>query len=314
MGAYVLRRLLATVPTLLLVSVMVFVIVHLTPGDPVTFMLGDEATPEVAQALRHRMGLDQPLPIQYVKWLARAGTGDLGRSIRSNQPVSEAILQRIPVSIELTLAALLISLAISVPAGVLSATRRNSALDTGATVTALLGVSMPNFLLGFLLIYLFAVKLRLLPPSGWSPLDEGLASNLKSVIMPALTLGAAAAAIVTRMTRSALLEVLGLDYVRTARAKGLAENRVVLKHALKNALVPVVTIVGLQVGHLMGGAIITETLFSLPGMGRLIVDAINTRDYPVVQGVVLFAAVIFVFANLAVDLTYGALDPRIRYS
>lgn len=314
MAGYFIRRLIATLPTLLLVSVMVFVIVHLTPGDPVTFMLGDEASPEVVATLRQRLGLDQPLPVQYGKWLFRAATGDLGRSIRSNMPVAEAILQRIPVSIEVTLIAMLVSLSIAIPAGVLSATRRNSAVDMGATAGALVGVSMPNFLLGFFLIYLLAVKLRLLPPSGWVPLSESLTLNLKSAVMPALTLGAAAAAIVTRMTRSSLLEVLSLDYVRTARAKGLAERHVVMKHAFRNGLIPVVTIVGLQVGHLMGGAIITETLFGLPGMGRLIVDAINTRDYPIVQGVVLFSAVIFVFANLMVDFLYAGLDPRIRYS
>jgi peptide/nickel transport system permease protein len=314
MAAYVLRRLLATIPTLLLLSLMVFAIVHLTPGDPVSFMLGDEATPEVAKAMRERLGLDQPLAVQYGKWLIRSVTGDLGRSMRSNMPVSEAIMQRMPVSVELAAIAMLISLSLAIPAGILSATRRNSLVDTGATVGALVGVSMPNFMLGFFLIYVFSLQLRLLPPSGWVPLGEDLSLNLKSVLMPAITLGAAAAAIVTRMTRSSLLEVLSLDYVRTARAKGLAERRVILKHAFKNALVPVVTIVGLQVGHLLGGAIITETLFGLPGMGRLMVDAINTRDYPIVQGVVLFSAVIFLTANLLVDVAYAALDPRIRYS
>lgn len=314
MGLYIVRRFVAMIPVLLLVSVIVFSLIHLTPGDPATSMLGEEATPQAVSALRAKLGLDQPIPIQYVKWLASVVRGDLGRSIRSNQPVSEAIAERLPVTIELAILAVTISLLIAIPAGIIAAMRRNSALDAGSTFVALLGVSLPNFFLAILLILLFGVKLRWLPPFGYQPLTQGLGGNLQRMILPAITLGTALAAIVTRMMRSSLLEVLDQDYIRTARAKGLGEARMVRAHALKNALMPVVTIVGLQIGGLLGGAIITESIFVLPGIGRLLVDAIFQRDFPLVQGVVLFVSLTFLFSNFAVDLAYAYLDPRIRYS
>lgn len=314
MGRYVLRRLLSMAPVLFLVSLIVFSLIHLTPGDPVLTMLGEEATPETIAAMRAKLGLDRPLPVQYLSWMGRVLQGDLGRSIRTNQPVSEAIAQRLPVTIELALLSTLVALAIGIPVGILSAVRRNSPLDTGSTTIALLGVALPNFFLAILLIFLFSVKLRWLPPIGYVPLVDDLGANLKRMIMPSLTLGTAVAAVVMRQTRSALLEVLDQDYVRTARAKGLNEARTVRSHALKNALIPVVTVVGLQIGGLLGGAIITETIFSMPGIGRMLIDSIFQRDFPLVQGVVLFTALAFLVTNLLVDLIYAFLDPRIRYS
>jgi peptide/nickel transport system permease protein len=314
MGRYILRRLLQMIPVLFLVSLIVFSLIHLTPGDPATSMLGEEATPEAVAALRQKLGLDRSLPEQYVRWLGAVMQGDLGRSIRSNQPVSQAIMDRLPVTIELSLIAVLISLAIAIPTGIISAMRRNSAIDTTSTTVALLGVSLPNFFLAILLIFLFSLKLGWLPPIGYTPFLDNPAENLKRMLMPAITLGTALAAIVMRMTRSSLLEVLDQDYVRTARAKGLTESSMVRRHALRNAMIPVVTVVGLQVGGLLGGAIITESIFVLPGIGRLLVDSILQRDFPLVQGVVRFAALAFLLANLAVDLLYAFLDPRIRYS
>jgi peptide/nickel transport system permease protein len=252
--------------------------------------------------------------VQYVKWASSVLQGDLGRSIRSNRPVSEAIISRLPVTIELAFLSVVISMVIAIPVGIIAAMRRNSPVDTASTTVALLGVSIPNFFLAILLIFLFSVRLGWLSPIGYTPFLEDPLDNLKRMIMPALTLGTALSAIVMRMTRSSLLEVLDQDYVRTARAKGLREAQVVRVHALKNAMVPVVTVVGLQIGGLLGGAIITESIFVLPGIGRLLVDAIFQRDFPMVQGVVLFAALAFLFANLAVDLLYAYIDPRIRYS
>lgn len=314
MGTYILRRLLSMIPVLLLVSMIVFSLLHLTPGDPAISMLGEEATPESIAALRNRLGLDEPLPVQYVRWATSVVQGDLGRSIRSNEPVRDAIIKRLPVTIELSILSILVSLIIAIPVGIISAMRRNSPVDTVSTSFALLGVSLPNFFLAILLIFLLSVKLRWLSPIGYTPFLDDPVDNLKRMIMPALTLGTALSAIVMRMTRSSLLEVLDQDYVRTARAKGLREAQVVRVHALKNAMVPVVTVVGLQIGGLLGGAIITEQIFVLPGIGRLLVDAIFQRDFPMVQGVVLFASLAFLFANLAVDLFYAYLDPRIRYS
>ncbi len=314
MGFYILRRLLTMIPVLLLVSVLVFSLIHLIPGDPAVSILGEEATPQAVAALRANLGLDQPIPVQYAKWLGSVLRGDLGRSIRSNQPVSEAIAERLPVTVELAILSIAISLSIAIPAGIVAAMRRNSVLDAGSTFVALLGVSLPNFFLAILLILVFGVQLQVLPPFGYQPITQGLGGNLQRMILPAITLGTALAAIVTRMMRSSLLEVLDQDYIRTARAKGLREGRMIQAHALKNALMPVVTIVGLQIGGLLGGAIITESIFVLPGIGRLLVDAIFQRDFPLVQGVVLFVSLAFLFSNFAVDMVYAYLDPRIRYS
>jgi peptide/nickel transport system permease protein len=305
------RRLLGTVPVLVILSIGVFLMLHLTPGDPVQIMLGQDASPSAIAALRAELGLDQPLPIQYVRWMGNVMRGDLGRSIRTNQPVTEAIVSRLPVTIELSLWSLLLSLVIGLPAGVVAATRRNSGVDLASTGLALVGISLPSFFLGILLILVFALWLRWVPPSGYTPFFEDPLQNVKQMFMPALALGAALAGIVARLTRSSLLEVLGTDYMRTARAKGLSDGSSVIGHGLKNALLPVVTVIGLQVGALLGGAILIETIFALPGIGRLAVDSIFARDFPIVQGVVLFLALVRVVANLVADLLYARLDPRI---
>ena len=306
------RRLLATIPLLFLVSLVVFALVHALPGDPAVLFLGEEADPETLARFRVRLGLDRPLVAQYAAWLGRALRGDLGRSLRTNQPVAEAILERLPVTLELLVAALSVSLAIAIPMGIVSAVKRNSGVDLVSTVFALVGFAMPGFWLGIILIYVFALLLRWLPPSGWVPLPASVPQNLLSLVLPAVTLGTALAALVTRQLRSGMLEVLRQDYVRTAQAKGLSERQVVGKHALKNALISVVTVVGLQLGGLLGNTIITETLFALPGVGRLMIDAIFSRDFFVVQGVILFLAVGYVLSNLLVDVLYSYLDPRIR--
>jgi len=306
------RRLLATIPLLFLVSLVVFALVHALPGDPAVLFLGEEADPETLARFRVRLGLDRPLVAQYAAWLGRALRGDLGRSLRTNQPVAEAILERLPVTLELLVAALSVSLAIAIPMGIVSAVKRNSGVDLVSTVFALVGFAMPGFWLGIILIYVFALLLRWLPPSGWVSLPASVPQNLLSLVLPAFTLGTALAALVTRQLRSGMLEVLRQDYVRTAQAKGLSERQVVGKHALKNALISVVTVVGLQLGGLLGNTIITETLFALPGVGRLMIDAIFSRDFFVVQGVILFLAVGYVLSNLLVDVLYSYLDPRIR--
>ena len=313
MLGYLLRRAGAVVPILVVVSVVVFSLIHLTPGDPVRIMLREEADPATVATLRHQLGLDQPLPLQYLTWLGRAVQGELGRSIRTNQPVMDAIRQRAPVTLSLAMAALLVALAIGLPAGILAALRRNSVVDVTATLVAISGVSLPSFWLAVLLILVFSLTLGWLPPLGWVSPSRDLGAWVRSLVLPSVTLGVAIAAVLMRMTRASLLEVLELEYVRTARAKGLPERRIVLGHALRNALIPVVTVVGLQAGALLGGAVITETIFALPGVGRLLVDAIFQRDFPIVQGVVLLLAVNFLVVNLLVDLTYAWLDPRIRY-
>lgn len=306
------RRLIATVPLLFFVSLVVFSFVHVLPGDPAVLFLGEEADAETAARFRARLGFDRPLVTQYVEWLSRAVRGDLGRSLRTNQPVTEAILQRLPVTLELLGAALLVSLTIAIPMGIVSAVKRNSGVDLLSTLFALAGFSMPNFWLGLMLIYVFALVLRWLPPSGFVPLVSAPGDNLRSLILPAITLGTALAALVTRQLRSGMLEVLRQDYVRTAQAKGLSQRIVVGKHALKNALIAVVTVIGLQVGALLGNTIITESLFALPGVGRLLIDAVFSRDFFIVQGGILFLALGYVVSNLAVDVLYSYLDPRIR--
>lgn len=306
------RRLVATVPLVFFVSVVVFSLVHALPGDPALLFLGEEADAETVAKFRTRLGFDRPLVVQYGEWLGRAVRGDLGRSLRTNQPVTEAILQRLPVTLELMAAALLVSLAIAVPMGIVSALKRNSGVDVASMLFALVGFSTPNFWLGLILIYVFALVLRWLPASGFVPVLSSVPDNLRSLILPAITLGTALAALVTRQLRSGMLEVLRQDYVRTAHAKGLSQRQVVTKHALKNALIAVVTVLGLQIGGLLGNTIITETLFALPGVGRLMIDSIFSRDFFIVQGVILFLAVGYVVSNLLVDLTYSYLDPRIR--
>lgn len=314
MARYVARRLLTTIPVVVLVTVIVFLLLHVTPGDPVVIMLGDQAAPDAVAALRHNLGLDLPLPVQYGVWLWRVARGDLGTSLRTHDPVSRLALARYPTTLELLVLAMLVSLAIAIPTGVLSAVRRNSWIDMLLTPLAISGVSLPSFWIGILLIWAFSVTLAWFPTVGFVPLGTSVVGNLRTMVLPVVTLGVALAAIVMRITRASLLQVLRLDYVRTARAKGVAEGAIILRHALRTTLIPVVTVLGLQTGTLLGGAVIVESIFALPGMGRLIVDAIFARDFPLVQGVVLILAVSFILVNLVVDLLYAWLDPRIRYA
>jgi peptide/nickel transport system permease protein len=298
---------------LVLVTAGVFALIHLTPGDPIDVMMAESVDATVKANLRRELGLDQPIYIQYAAWTWRLLHGDLGRSIRNGEPVIENVSRRIRPSLQLAALAMAISLVVATPLGILSAARRNTSVDRVGTTFALFGICMPNFLLALLLIFFFGVKLRWLPISGYvDPLEEML-PGLRSLVLPALTLGLALAAVVTRTLRSSMLDALSEDYVRTARAKGLSESSIIRGHVLKNALIPVVTVLGLQLGTLIGGAVITEYVFALPGVGRLVVDAVFARDYPLVQGVVLLIAVGFILSNLAVDLLYGWIDPRIRY-
>ena len=335
MGRYIAKRLLNLLPVVLGITLLVFAFLHLIPGDPAITMLGDRATPQQVEALRERMGLNQPLPLQYFKFLWDLMRLDFGTSIITRVPIAEEIRIRWPATFELSVAAMLVASILGIPAGVLAAVRKNSFVDNLTMSGSLLGVSLPVYWLGLLLIYFFAVNLNWLPPSGRLSIDAGfsfkpitgfyvldallrfdfkaLQDVFAHLILPALTLGTIPLAILARITRSAMLEVLSQDYIRTARAKGLLERWVIFKHALKNALLPVVTIIGLQFGTLLGGAILTETIFSWPGIGSWIYEGILNRDYPVVQGGVVFVAVAFVLINLIVDLSYAFLDPRIQY-
>jgi peptide/nickel transport system permease protein len=302
---YTLRRILISIPTLIGVLVIVFMMVRLAPGDPAVLLAGEFASPEVIERARARFGLDRSYPEQFVRFISGLVQGDLGRSTRTNRLVTDDLANFFPNTLELALAAIVVALIVGVPAGVVSALRPNGPLDFGVTFVALLGVSMPVFWFGLLAILFFSVQL------GWFPVAGR--GTWQHLVLPAITLGLSSTAIIARMTRSSMLEVLNQDFVRTARAKGLPGRSVVLKHALRNALVPVVTVVGLQFGALLAGAVITETVFTWPGIGRLLVDSIRARDYPVVQGSVLLIAVSFVLVNLVVDLIYGFIDPRIRY-
>jgi peptide/nickel transport system permease protein len=311
-GRFIAQRLLSTIPVLLLVSIGVFSLIHLIPGDPVQVMAGESQDPEVVANLRHQLGLDRPLYEQYVTWLGRALRGDLGRSIRTNKPVLSIIAERARPTLELSVFAMILALLVALPIGVLSATHRNSPIDAIGTSFAVFGISMPNFVIGLILIFVFAVRLGWLPTSGFVDIFDDPVAGLRSLALPGVTLALQLTAIVARMTRSTLLEALGQDYIRTARAKGLTEHSVVLRHAFRNALIPVVTIVGLQIGGLLAGAVITEFIFAIPGIGSLIIDSIFSRDFPVVQGVVLVTALGFIASNLVADLLYAVLDPRIR--
>jgi peptide/nickel transport system permease protein len=305
MLTYVVRRVATIVPTLVFVSILIFGLQQLLPGDPAMVLAGEERDPAVIAHLRERLHLDKPFPVRYLYWLGGVVHGDLGESLRMQQPVRALIAEKLPVTLELACIAIVIALAIGIPAGVVSAVRRGTAWDYGANVVALWGLSTPNFWLGIMLILLFAVELGLLPTSG--------RNGLASLVLPATSLALALVGRIARLMRSSLLEVLNEDYVRTARAKGLPERIVINKHALMNALLPIVTIVGLEFGHLLGGTVIIETVFSWPGIGLLAVQSIGGRDYPVVQAVILIAATGFILINLAVDLLYLWLDPRIAY-
>jgi peptide/nickel transport system permease protein len=323
MREYIIKRVLQIIPTVLMVTLVVFAMMRAIPGDPIVVLLGDAYDEELATRVRQSYGLDKPLMVQYVIWLGKLLQGDWGRSILSGRPILRDVLIRLPVTLELIVLSMGVALLIAIPAGVIAALRQNTWTDYTAMSSALVGVSIPDFFLGILLLLAFSIGLKgLLPSSGWVYLpgtctmvicNEGVWGNLQHVLMPALALGVGRAAILTRLLRASMLEVIRMEYVTTARAKGLAENMVVLKHALKNALIPTVTFLGLQVGFLIGGAIVVEILFAIPGLGTYGVSAIIARDYQQVQGFVLLTALCFVVVNLVVDLTYSFLDPRIRY-
>lgn len=302
---YLLRRLALTIPVLIGVLTLVFALIHLIPGDPVQAMLGETAAPRDVEELRHRLGLDAPLTTQYVQFMRGVARGDLGRSLRTGQPVVASIAERMPATIELALAAVALALVIAIPLGVIAAVKRGTWADHGAMAAALAGVSIPGFWLGPLLALFFAVELGWLPVSG-----RGTWTHL---VLPAVSLGAGLAAVLARITRTTLLEELSQPYVHAVRAKGASPLRVVVRHALRNSLIPVVTVLGLQFGAVLTGTVVTETVFAWPGIGRLLVQSIGFRDYPMVQGCILFIAVTYVTVNLVTDLAYGALDPRIRY-
>jgi peptide/nickel transport system permease protein len=310
----ILQRIASLIPVLLGITIITFFLVRLVPGDVVDVVLGEVQLndPVVAAAMREYFGLDQPVTVQFARWFGGLLQGDFGVSMRSGRPIVTEILERFPRTLELTIAALIISLVIAVPIGVLSATRRNTLLDQGARAVSLLGISMPDFWLGILLILFFAVQLRILPSGGYSDPDSGIWEHLRFLILPAFALAAGMAAITMRLVRSGMITVLHQDYIRTARSKGLSPARVVYRHALRNALIPVITVVGIQIGRLLGGTVVIETMFSWPGLGSMIVRAIQQRDYPMVQGSVMFLAFVFVLANLLVDLCYVFLDPRLR--
>jgi peptide/nickel transport system permease protein len=312
MGRYLLQRLATIIPTLILVSMLVFGLQQLLPGDPAIVLAGEDRDPAAVEYLREKLHLDKPLPVRYAYWIGGVLRGDLGESLRVQKPVVDLVLEKLPVTLQLASMAIVIAILIGVTAGVISAVKKDTAWDYAANVFALWGLSTPNFWLGILLIMLFAVHLGWLPASGYVSPFEDLKGNLAAMIMPAFVLGNAFAAVLMRHTRSAMLQVLSADYVRTARAKGLAEHVVILKHALRNALIPVITLGALGFGELLGGTVLTETVFTIPGFGKLVVDAVFNRDYAVVQGVVLFTATAYILLNLLADLAYFLVNPRLR--
>lgn len=306
------RRILIALPTMVLISIFVFALQKLLPGDPVLALAGEDRNPEVLEFLREKYRLNEPIPYQYAYWIGGIFQGDFGISLRTNQPVLELIAEKLPVTIQLAIMAIVIAVLIGIPAGIVSAVRKGTATDYVANIVALSGLSIPNFWLGILLILLVSVELQWLPASGYLPLSDDPLRSLQTMIMPAAVLGTGLAAALMRHTRSAMLGVLKADYVRTARAKGLHERHVILKHALRNALTPIVTVSALLFGELLAGAVLTEQIFTIPGFGKLIVDAVFNRDYAVVQGVVLCTAVAFIFMNLLADVAYVLLNPRLR--
>ena len=312
MVRYILRRILFMLPVALLVSFMAFMTVHLIPGDPARILLGEYATPQTVAALDQQLGLKQPLPVQFALWLWQALHGNLGQSIQLQEPVLQAILDKLPVTAELGISALLYSVVLAVPLGIYSATHRDSWVDWLVNVFSLFSTAIPNFVLGLALIFFFAVDFRFFPPGGFVPFGDDATGNIRDLILPMITLGTASVAVNMRQIRASMIEVLGQDYVRTARAKGLSERQVSYVHAFRNAVLPVLTIVGLQVGSILAGAFIVETIFLWPGIGQMAIASILAKDYPVVQGVVLLSAFAYMATNLLVDILYAVLDPRIR--
>ena len=313
MLAFTIRRLLSTVMVMGTVAVFIFLLLHLSPGDPAAIIVGDNATPAQIDAVRKQLGLDDPLAVQFVRWLSGVLRGDLGISIFSHEPVNKLIGQRIEPTVSLAATTILLAVAIAVSFGVLAAWKAGTWIDRLVMVLSVVGFSVPVFVVGYLLIYLFSIKLGLLPVQGYAPLADGFVPWIRHLILPSIALGLAYVALIARITRTTMLDVLAEDYMRTARAKGVATGPLLMKHALKNAGVPIVTVIGIGVALLIGGVVITETVFNIPGVGRLVVDAISQRDYPIIQGVTLIFSGVYVVVNLIVDLSYTVIDPRIRY-
>ncbi|MGI6557638.1 MAG: nickel ABC transporter permease [Limnochordia bacterium] len=314
MGAYIIRRVLSLIPVLSLVAVISFLLIHIIPGDPAAVMLGTDATPQEIAKLREDLGLNEPLHVQFYRWISKVLRGDLGDSFFMGRPVAVALAERLPATILLAVAALFFALLIGMPAGIIAAVKRGSIIDQLVMIIALIGVSLPSFWIGLNLILVFSVALRWLPSGGYVPLTENFFDGLRCLLMPAFALGFMQAALIARMTRSSMLEVLRQDYIRTARSKGLSERVVVGLHALKNAMIPILTVIGTAFGVLLGGAVIVETVFAYPGIGRLVVSAVQRRDYPVIQGALLLISSLYVLVNLLVDILYTLIDPRIKYN
>jgi peptide/nickel transport system permease protein len=313
MLAFIVRRLLSTVMVMTTVAVFIFLLLHLSPGDPAAIIVGDNATQVQIDAVRKQLGLDDPLAVQFVRWVGGVLRGDLGISIFSHEPVNKLIGQRIEPTVSLAITTLLLAVVIAVSFGVLAAWKAGTWIDRIVMVLSVVGFSVPVFVVGYLLIYAFSIKLGWLPVQGYAPIAEGLVPWIRHLILPSIALGLAYVALIARITRTTMLDVLSEDYMRTARAKGVATGPMLMKHALKNAGVPIVTVIGIGVALLIGGVVITETVFNIPGVGRLVVDAISQRDYPIIQGVTLIFSGVYVIVNLIVDLSYTVIDPRIRY-
>jgi peptide/nickel transport system permease protein len=313
MLAYIIRRLASTVLVMGIVAVFVFLLLHLSPGDPAAIIAGDNASGEQIAGIRKQLGLDDPLPVQFFRWVTAVLQGDLGISIFSNEPVLKLISQRVEPTLSLALTTIIVAVTLAVSFGVLAAWKVGTAIDRSLMVLSVIGFSVPVFVVGYMLIYVFSINLRWLPVQGYTPIAQGIGPWFERLILPSIALGLAYVALIARITRTSMLEVLAEDYIRTARAKGVATRSMLLKHALKNAGVPIVTVIGIGVALLIGGVVITETVFNIPGIGRLVVDAISKRDYPIIQGVILIFSGVYVLVNLAVDLSYTLLDPRIRY-
>ncbi|MCC6790331.1 MAG: ABC transporter permease [Thermomicrobiales bacterium] len=309
---YIQSRLLAMIPVLVGMSILVFVTMRLIPGDAAVVFLGTKPTPEAIEAFRHKVGLDKPMYLQYFDWIGRLARGDLGISITNGADIRHELTTRLPITLELTFLAILIAIVIAVPFGVIAALKHNTAIDLGVTSLGMIGLSLPNFWLGTMLVYFFAVKRQWFPPGGYIPFSEDPVGNLKSMALPALSLGLVSASVIMRMTRSSMLEVVRLDYVRPARAKGLARAAVTWSHMLKNALIPVITVAGMEVGYIFGGAFLIEAVFYMPGIATYALLAVNQRDYPVLQTVTLLVTAVFMLINLFVDIVYTYLDPRLR--
>lgn len=313
MLTYILRRILATIPVMATVALLVFSLLYLAPGDPATMIGGDQASPEDIRKIREGLGLDRPFLVRFAEWVGQMARGDLGKSIFTNLPVTDLIRQRIEPTLSLALLTLVLSISIAVPLGVLAAWKAGTWIDRVVMAFAVFGFSVPVFVVGYILAYVFALELAWFPVQGYTPIAKGFGPWLNNLVLPAVALGCVYIALIARITRSTMLDVLAQDYIRTARAKGLAQPAVLFVHALKNAAVPIITVIGIGMALLIGGAVVTESVFAIPGLGRLTIDAILRRDYPVIQGLVLLFSVVYVLVNLLVDITYTLFDPRIRY-